>query len=142
MSTHIAAAPSRRPDRRSRRARHLVEGLEVREVPTSSLFRSSLVLLTPKPLRRGRAHSWSMLLPAPSEGVRGGPDGGRSAVTPAPRVATLQSLNGIGRGRRATLERSAGIGRYCDGLRLMKGRPKTCQGRKPGAGMNGGAASW
>jgi hypothetical protein len=42
-----------RPHRRGRRARPLVEGLEVRQVPTSLLSPTSLVLLNPQPLPPG-----------------------------------------------------------------------------------------
>lgn len=45
MRTPILHSPSRRPDRSHRRARPLVEGLEVRQVPTSLLSPTSLVLL-------------------------------------------------------------------------------------------------
>jgi hypothetical protein len=53
MSTPIAAPPLPRPDRRSRRVRPFLEGLEVRQVPTSFLSPTSLVLLNPQPLPPG-----------------------------------------------------------------------------------------
>ena len=53
MRTPIPAAFSRRPGRKPRQARPLVEGLEVRQVPTSLLSPTSLVLLNPQPLPPG-----------------------------------------------------------------------------------------
>jgi hypothetical protein len=53
MPTLIPHAPSRHPARKCRRVRTLLEGLEVRQVPTSFLSPTSLVLLNPQPLPPG-----------------------------------------------------------------------------------------
>ena len=53
MRKLIPAVPTRRPVRRCRHARSLLEGLEVRQVPTSFLSPTSLVLLNPQPLPPG-----------------------------------------------------------------------------------------
>jgi hypothetical protein len=53
MRKLIRTALPPRPDRRGRRARPLVEGLEGREVLTSLLSPTSLVLLNPQPLPPG-----------------------------------------------------------------------------------------
>lgn len=59
------AAPSRRPGRRFRHARPLVEGLEVRQVPTSLLSPTSLVLHNPQPLPPGSSPTAIYYPPGP-----------------------------------------------------------------------------
>jgi hypothetical protein len=53
MRTLIPTLPSHTPDRRCRRARPVVEGLEVRQVPTALPSPTSLVQLNPQPLPPG-----------------------------------------------------------------------------------------
>jgi hypothetical protein len=48
MKTLIPSFPFPRPDRRRRCARPLVEGLEVRQVPSSFQLPSSIILLKPQ----------------------------------------------------------------------------------------------
>ena len=73
MNMRITSSPSSHTDRRCRRARPRVEGLEVRQVPTSSLFSSSLVLLNPQPLPPGSSTLAVLYPPNPCRSVSPGP---------------------------------------------------------------------
>ena len=69
MNKHITSSFTHRPDRRRRCARPLVEGLEVREVPSSFQLPSSLVLLNPQPLPPGSSSPAVFYPPNPCRSV-------------------------------------------------------------------------